>query len=121
MLGIGAAVAAIMWAYDGWGNVTVVAEEIHNPQRNLPLGLIVGVLLLIALYTGANLAYHLTLPSSVIAAPDNVCPAIPRLRAAVAQLRRQADAGDDHGLGVRRAQRQRAGRPARAVRRGARP
>ncbi len=77
VLGIGAAVAAIMWAYDGWGNVTVVAEEIHNPQRNLPFGLIVGVLLLIALYTGANLAYHLTLPSDVIAAPDNVCPAIP--------------------------------------------
>ena len=77
VLGIGAAVAAIMWAYDGWGNVTVVAEEIHNPQRNLPAGLIVGVLLLIALYTGANLAYHLTLPSSVIAAPDNACPAIP--------------------------------------------
>ncbi len=77
VLGIGAAVAAIMWAYDGWGNVTVVAEEIHNPQRNLPMGLIVGVVALIALYAGANLAYHLTLPSSVIAAPDNVCPAIP--------------------------------------------
>ncbi|REK19194.1 MAG: amino acid permease [Planctomycetota bacterium] len=77
VLGIGAAVAAIMWAYDGWGNVTVVAEEVHKPHRNLPLGLIVGVVLLIALYAGANLAYHLTLPSSVIAAPDNTCPAIP--------------------------------------------
>ena len=77
VLGIGAAVAAIMWAYDGWGNVTVVAEEIHNPQRNLPWGLVSGVVILIALYAGANLAYHLTLPSSVIAAPDNVCPAIP--------------------------------------------
>jgi amino acid transporter len=77
VLGIGAAVAAIMWAYDGWGNVTVVAEEIKRPHRNLPMGLIAGVVILIALYTGANLAYHLTLPSSVIAAPDNVCPAIP--------------------------------------------
>jgi len=77
VLGIGAAVAAIMWAYDGWGNVTVVAEEIHDPQRNLPLGLIAGVVILIALYFGANLAYHLTLPSSVIAAPENACPAIP--------------------------------------------
>ncbi len=77
VLGVGAAVAAIMWAYDGWGNVTIVAEEIHNPERNLPWGLIAGVVILIALYAGANLAYHLTLPSSVIAAPDNVCPAIP--------------------------------------------
>jgi len=77
VLGIGAAVAAIMWAYDGWGNVTVVAEEIKQPERNLPIGLIVGVVILIALYAGANLAYHLTLPSSVIAAPENACPAIP--------------------------------------------
>jgi APA family basic amino acid/polyamine antiporter len=77
VLGIGAAVAAIMWAYDGWGNVTVVAEEIKNPERNLPMGLIAGVVILIALYAGANLAYHLTLPSSVIAAPENACPAIP--------------------------------------------
>ncbi len=28
--------AGIMWAYDGWGMVTVVAEEIHEPQRNIP-------------------------------------------------------------------------------------
>jgi basic amino acid/polyamine antiporter, APA family len=74
LLGVGAAVAAIMWAYDGWGNVTVVAEEVRRPERNVPLALITGVLILIVLYTGANLAYHLTLPSSVIAA--NVCPAI---------------------------------------------
>lgn len=77
VVGIGTAVAAIMWAYDGWGNVTVVAEEIKQPGRNLPLGLIAGVVILIALYAGANLAYHLTLPSSEIAAKDNVCPAIP--------------------------------------------
>jgi amino acid transporter len=66
VVGIGVAVAAIMWAYDGWGNVTVIAEEVHNPQRNVPLALIVGVVILILLYTGANLAYHLTLPSSEI-------------------------------------------------------
>jgi APA family basic amino acid/polyamine antiporter len=74
-LGVGAAVAAIMWAYDGWGNVTVVAEEVHRPERNVPLALMIGVIILITLYTGANLAYHLTLPSDVIAA--EVCPAIP--------------------------------------------
>jgi len=67
LVGIGVAIAAIMWAYDGWGNVTVIAEEVHNPQRNVPIALIVGVLILIVLYTGANLAYHLTLPSSEIA------------------------------------------------------
>jgi amino acid transporter len=66
-VGIGAALGAIMWAFDGWGNVTVVAEEIHNPEKNVPRALIGGVLLLIVLYFGANLAYHLTLPASQIA------------------------------------------------------
>jgi APA family basic amino acid/polyamine antiporter len=67
LAGIGAALGAIMWAFDGWGNVTVVAEEIHNPERNVPRALVGGVLLVIVLYFGANLAYHLTLPASQIA------------------------------------------------------
>lgn len=71
VVGIGLAVAAIMWAYDGWGNVTVIAEEVHNPQRNVPVALIVGVIALVLLYAGANLAYHLTLPSSEIAQLEN--------------------------------------------------
>jgi APA family basic amino acid/polyamine antiporter len=64
--GIGGALAVIMFAYDGWGNVTVVAEDLHHPQRNIPLALAGGVVLLIVLYTGANLAYHLTLTSAEI-------------------------------------------------------
>ncbi|MBX3415605.1 MAG: amino acid permease [Pirellulales bacterium] len=66
--GIGLALSGIMWAYDGWGMVTVVAEEIKNPKRNIPLALGGGVILLTVLYAGANLGYHLTLPSSAIAA-----------------------------------------------------
>ena len=38
VVGIGAAVAAIMWAYDGWGNVTVVAEEVHNAASQRAAG-----------------------------------------------------------------------------------
>jgi amino acid transporter len=68
LAGIGSALAGIMWAYDGWGQVSVVAEEIKDPKRNVPLALGGGVVLLIVLYTGANLGYHLTLPASAIAA-----------------------------------------------------
>jgi len=75
-VGIGTAVAAIMWAYDGWGNVTVIAEEVRNPQRNVPIALIVGVLILTVLYTGANLAFHLVLPSSEIAQLQNPAAAV---------------------------------------------
>ena len=74
LTGIGGALALIMFAYDGWGNVTVVAEEIRNPQRNLPLALGGGVLLLIVLYTGANLAYHVTLTPDEI--KEAVVPAV---------------------------------------------
>ncbi|MGE0606686.1 MAG: APC family permease [Pirellulales bacterium] len=62
--GIGSALALIMFAYDGWGNVTLVAEEIRDPQRNLPRALALGLILLIVLYTGANLAYHHTLSTT---------------------------------------------------------
>ena len=64
---MGAALAAIMWAYDGWGNVTVVAEEIRQPEKAIPRALIAGVTLVTLLYFGANLAYHLTLPVAEIA------------------------------------------------------
>jgi APA family basic amino acid/polyamine antiporter len=47
-----------MWAYDGWHGLAPLAEEVRRPQRNIPLALLSGVGLLIALYVGANLAYH---------------------------------------------------------------
>jgi amino acid transporter len=66
--GVGSAIASIMWAYDGWGSLTVVAEEIKRPQRNVPLALGGGVLFITVLYVAVNLAYHLTLPSAAIGA-----------------------------------------------------
>ncbi|HEY1785708.1 MAG TPA: amino acid permease [Pirellulales bacterium] len=65
---MGAALAAIMWAYDGWGNVTVLAEELREPEKTIPRALVGGVLLVTLLYFGANLAYHLTLSVDQIAA-----------------------------------------------------
>jgi amino acid transporter len=55
------ALLAVLWAYHGWMNVAPVAEEVREPQRNLPLALIGGTLTVIVLYLGANLAYHLVL------------------------------------------------------------
>lgn len=64
---IGGAMAVIMFTYDGWGNVTVIAEEIKLPARNVPRALAGGVTLLIVLYLGANLACHLTLtPAEIV-------------------------------------------------------
>ena len=59
--GLGAATLAVMWPYDGWINIAPVAEEIRDPQRNVPRGLALGMLIVILVYIGANISYHLTL------------------------------------------------------------
>jgi amino acid transporter len=58
----GAALVGVLWAYHGWMNIAPVAEDLRNPSRNIPLALFVGVILLIALYCGANAAYSLVIP-----------------------------------------------------------
>jgi amino acid transporter len=65
--GLGTAFLGVLWAYHGWMNIAPVAEEVRRPQRNLPLALLVGVAVLIALYLGANLAYYLVIPQEEMA------------------------------------------------------
>lgn len=60
--GFGTAFLGVLWAYHGWMNVAPVAEEITEPQRNIPLALLVGVGIITFLYCGANLAYALIIP-----------------------------------------------------------
>ena len=55
---IGAVLLAVMWAYNGWHGITPLAEEVHHPQRNIPIALFGGIGILIALYVTANIAYH---------------------------------------------------------------
>lgn len=62
LTGIGAALSGILWTYDGWAGLPIVAEEVRNPERNVPRGLVIGIVALVALYFGANLAYHVMLP-----------------------------------------------------------
>jgi APA family basic amino acid/polyamine antiporter len=61
------AMVGVLWAYDGWINSSNLAEEIRNPARNIPLTLVCGGLILVAVYVGMNLVYHLVLPMSEIA------------------------------------------------------
>lgn len=60
--GLGTAFLAVLWAYHGWMNIAPVAEEVHHPQRNIPLALLGGTAIVIALYLGANLAYYQVIP-----------------------------------------------------------
>jgi basic amino acid/polyamine antiporter, APA family len=70
--GFFAALVAALWAYDGWNNLNMVSSEIHNPQRNIPRALILGVLLVGAIYLCANVAYFYVLSASEVAATDRV-------------------------------------------------
>jgi amino acid transporter len=69
--GFGAALIAVLWAYNGWTNIAPIAEEIREPNRNIPLSLVMGVLTLITLYCGANFAYYLIVPGSEMAGLKN--------------------------------------------------
>ena len=75
MTGIGVALIAVFWAYDGWIYITLVAGEVKNPQRNLPRTLIWGMLLVGAVYVLINAVYLYALPMSEIAAQDTVAQA----------------------------------------------
>jgi APA family basic amino acid/polyamine antiporter len=70
--GFFAALVAALWAYDGWNNLNMVSSEIQNPQRNIPRALILGVLLVGAIYLCANIAYFYVLSASEVAATDRV-------------------------------------------------
>ena len=65
--GFGAAMLGALWGYDGWNNLTLVAGEVQNPQRNIPLALIGGTILIILLYVFINLAYFYVLDPTQIA------------------------------------------------------
>lgn len=63
---VGAATIAVMWAYDGWINIGPVAEEIQEPQKNIPWALTIGLIVVIVTYVGANLSYHVVLPMQAV-------------------------------------------------------
>lgn len=62
MTAYGAALAAALWAYDGWNNLTLVGGEIRDPHRTIPKVLIFGILGVATVYVLTNLAYFYILP-----------------------------------------------------------
>jgi APA family basic amino acid/polyamine antiporter len=68
----GVALVASLWAYKGWEIATFSAGEMKNPTRDLPLGLLGGVALVIALYLIANVAYLWVFPMDYIAGSTRI-------------------------------------------------
>ena len=72
LAGFFAALVGILWAYDGWNNVSMVSAEIQAPQKNLPKALILGTLAVMAIYLLANAAYFYVLSANEVANADLV-------------------------------------------------
>ncbi|AXQ27836.1 amino acid permease [Solimonas sp. K1W22B-7] len=73
--GLGMAMLAALWAYDGWNNLPMAAGEVKQPEKNVPLSLILGVLLVMVVYCLINLGYFLALPlTEVLSANSSVNP-----------------------------------------------
>jgi APA family basic amino acid/polyamine antiporter len=69
---IGVALVAVLWAYEGWHDVSFAAGEIHDPQRNFPRGLVTGTIAVVTLYLAANFAYLHVLSPTEIASSERV-------------------------------------------------
>lgn len=68
------ALLGVLWAYHGWMNITPVAEEVKDPQRNLPLAILAGTAIIIFLYLGANWSYHAVIPREELAMMKELSP-----------------------------------------------
>ena len=58
----GLALVSVLWVYDGWADVSFVGGEVKDGERNLPRVLVLGTVIIIALYLLANAAYLAVLP-----------------------------------------------------------
>lgn len=69
---IGVAMIGSLFSSDAWNNVTFIAGEVEKPQRNIPLGLFLGVSIVTIIYVLANVAYLCLLPLDGSADADSV-------------------------------------------------
>jgi amino acid transporter len=67
-----AALAASLWAYDGWEDLNLVGSEVENPQRNFPRALVGGVAFVAAIYLLFSAACLKVLPFESVAASPHI-------------------------------------------------
>src|SRR5687768_6649649 len=64
----GLALISVLWAYDGFADLSFASGEVKDPQRNLPRAIIIGTLAIVAIYLLANVAYLYVNPVERVAA-----------------------------------------------------
>ena len=64
----GLALISVLWAYDGFADVSFASGEVKDPQRNLPRAIVIGTLAIIGIYLAAHTAYLYVSPIAAVAA-----------------------------------------------------
>lgn len=75
----GAAMIPVLFAYGGWQTANFIAAEVKEPARNLPRGLVLGVLGVALLYTAVNWVCVRVLGAQALAATTAPATAVMRL------------------------------------------
>jgi basic amino acid/polyamine antiporter, APA family len=75
----GAAMVPVLFAYGGWQTANFLAAEVKEPRKNLPRGLLLGVLGVVVLYIGVNWVCLRSLGPRALAATTTPATAVMRL------------------------------------------
>ena len=67
-----AAMVGVLWSYGGWQHATFAAGEARRPARDVPLGVVIGTVLVTVAYLATNATYLRLLPIAAIAASPMV-------------------------------------------------
>lgn len=59
---VGLGVAIVLFTYDGWIDASNIAGEVRNPNRNFPLAMGIGVVLITLIYLLVNFAFLRVMP-----------------------------------------------------------
>jgi amino acid transporter len=73
---IASALVPVMWTYDGWADLSFMGGEVAQPQRTLPLALIIGTCCVMLVYLVVNLGFWYALPAQQIAAAPLVATTV---------------------------------------------
>jgi APA family basic amino acid/polyamine antiporter len=69
---LGVGMIAVIWSYDGWYGVTALAGEMKRPERDMARGLVLGTLVVTALYLIMNLVYVRALSIEAMAGSNRI-------------------------------------------------
>lgn len=75
----GAAMVPVLFAYGGWQTANFLAAEVNEPKKNLPRGLLLGVLGVVILYLAVNFVCLRALGPQALAATSTPATAVMRL------------------------------------------